>query len=180
MRMTELEKTIPVARLYELMTFDAETGLLTWRPKASGPGAAHWNTVHAGKPALRSKTATGYFAGRIDGRFFFAHRVVFAMTHGHWPVQFIDHENGVRDDNRPGNLRDVSQQQNQQNRQLASTNKSGVIGVHWSGPHGKWRASIKVKRKAQHLGLFSTVAEAAAARHTAEVKLGFHANHGRK
>ena len=178
--MTEIETRIPVERLHELLTLDLETGLLTWKPKAASVRAKHWNAVRAGQPALHSKTAAGYFAGRIDGCFVFAHRVVFAMTHGHWPAQFIGHENGMRDDNRPGNLRDVTQQENQQNRQLAITNKSGVIGVHWSQPHRKWRASIKVNRKAQHLGLFGTVAEAAAARHTAEVNLGFHSNHGRK
>lgn len=180
MKMTEIEARIPIARLHELLTVDADTGLLTWRVKTSGPRVAHWNAVHAGRAALRSKTAQGYLAGRIDGDFVFAHRVVFAMVHGYWPNQLIDHENGVRHDNRPCNLRDVSHAENQLNKQLPSVNTSGVIGVYWSQSHSKWRASIKVNQKKKHLGLFGTVAEAAAARLAAEVRLGFHSNHGRK
>ena len=178
--MTEIEARLPIARLHELLTLDAETGLLVWKPKFNGARFRHWNAVHAGRPALRHKTAAGYLAGRIDGDFVFAHRVVFAMVHGCWPAQFIDHENGARSDNRPCNLRDVSHAENQLNKQLPSVNTSGVIGVFWSRPHSKWRAAIKVNQKRQHLGLFSTIEEAAAVRHAAEKKLGFHSNHGRK
>lgn len=190
MRMTDIESNIPVSRLKQLLDLDPVTGNLFWKsrdasgfegtPKRSATALAnHWNVARAGKPALNCKTAAGYFSGRIDDKFFLAHRVVFALCNGHWPLQFIDHVNGCRSDNRPENLRDVSHLENQLNKQLPAVNTSGVIGVQWSAPHQKWRAVIKHQGKRKHLGMFASLEEAALARRNAEATLGFHKNHGR-
>ena len=36
-----------------------------------------------------------------------AHVIVFFLHHGRWPVGIVDHKNGIRDDNRPENLRET-------------------------------------------------------------------------
>jgi len=53
---------------------------------------------------------------------------------------------------------------------LYSNNKSGVRGVSWSKPRGKWEAHIWVDGKKCNLGYFKTIEEAAAARKAAEEK----------
>jgi hypothetical protein len=104
---------------------------------------------------------------------------VFALAHGHWPVYHIDHINGDPLDNRPENLRDVPASANARNAAVGKNNKSGVIGVRFHAPSGKWRAQIKHNYRARFLGSFPTKAEAIEARQKAEAEFGFHANHGR-
>jgi len=45
--------------------------------------------------------------------------------------------------------------------------------------NGRWRASISVANRQRYLGTFDYLAEAVEARKAAEVKYGFHPNHGR-
>jgi AP2 domain. len=51
-----------------------------------------------------------------------------------------------------------------QNRRMQSNNTSGVKGVGWDKGVSKWRAYIEVENKRKHLGLFTTLKEAAEAR----------------
>jgi hypothetical protein len=114
----------------------------------------------------------GYIEVRVFGCKIYAHRIVYAITHGAWPEKFVDHINGNRSDNRPENLRDVSNAENMQNRIGANANSvSGVRGVHWHKQVGKWCAAISPNGKYRHLGLFSSKEEAAAARAKAEAAL---------
>lgn len=116
---------------------------------------------------------------RIDGVACLEHRVVYALVHGSWPEQFIDHENGDTLDNRIENLRDVSNRENTLNRKLHKSNTSGTSGVNWNNTVNKWAASIKVNYKNIHLGVFTYIEDAIAARKDAEIKHGFHVNHGK-
>lgn len=102
------------------------------------------------------------------------------MTEGHWPLFEIDHENGIRDDNRFKNLRDVNHSKNQQNQIIATNNNSGVTGVHWYKTRSCWAAKIKINGKNKHLGYFHNLGDAAAARKAAEQSLNYHSNHGKK
>lgn len=189
--MTENEARISIDKLRTLLRLDAETGALYWLERSaasfsSSPlrspeyKANHWNSFRAGCIALNCITHDGYASGRIDGVFFFAHRVVFALHFGHWPNEFVDHISGDRLENRPLNLRDVSHLENHRNKSISCVNTSGVIGVYWSKQHDKWRASIKVDGKKHHLGLFQSIADAADARKIAEANFGFHQNHGKE
>lgn len=54
------------------------------------------------------------FPSEYGGRFA-AHRIVWKWVHGRDPRGVIDHINGIRDDNRIANLRDVSPIDNAQN-----------------------------------------------------------------
>ncbi len=101
------------------------------------------------------------------------------MVHDEWPRDQIDHINGVRTDNRIGNLRSVTSRENSRNLKLPTNNTSGRIGVMWSGRDSKWLAVIQVDGGKKHLGYFDNFEDASNARKAAELKYDFHENHGR-
>ena len=108
---------------------------------------------------------------------FLAHRVAFLLATGRWP-NATDHINGVRDDNRWGNLREVDHETNMRNVRLRKTNKTGVTGVHRRGG-GLFRAAIGSGEDRENLGSFDDFFQAVCARKSAEVRCGYHENHGR-
>jgi hypothetical protein len=89
-----------------------------------------------------------------------AHRVVYALTHGHWPPEHVDHENGVEAGNGIANLRPATHAENCQNLKINPRNTSGYPGVHWNKLERKWTAQIKAYGRNVYLGYFDK-AEAA-------------------
>ncbi len=175
------ELTFEIAN--ELMHLDPETGKLFWEKRdrkwfSRDHDHKNWNKRYAGREALATNNGHGYKRGAVFDKKYQAHRVVWLLHTGVWPKGLIDHKNGVRDDNRPSNLRDVTHLGNARNQGLRTTNKSGVTGIYWSKPHRKWRAQIFTGRRLKHLGYFETKCEAISARKAAERKAGFHPNHG--
>lgn len=172
----------------KLLRYEADTGKLFWRPRTpdmfiSGRTSAEsqcraWNSRHAGKEALTS-LSYGYFAGDICNRKYLAHRVSWLLVTGGWPVDTIDHINGIRTDNRIENLRAVSNAENHKNQKRPRSNASGVVGVSFFRRVGGWQASIMVSGRTIHLGTFVEFERAVAARKAAEIEYGFHPNHGR-
>lgn len=159
-----------VARLF---TYDRETGVLYWR-------------IRNGNHTRRNYVAgsikgnnNGYRRVRIKGKNYMEHRIIMTLCFGHIPENAeIDHTNHVRDDNRLCNLRFVTGSENSRNKSVSSKSTTGVTGVHFSKTRKKYVAQIKVNRKIMHIGMFDTLEEAAAARREAELKYGFHSNHG--
>lgn len=170
--------------LRNLWDYNPHTGTLTWlkRPasmfKREGDCAA-WNARYAGKPAFTTGHNKGYRTGAIFGRRYYAHRVAYAIYHGEWPDDQIDHINGKRSDNRISNLRAVTRQENGRNQKRYSTNTSGVTGVYWFKQTQKWVAQIIVNGKNIHLGYFDCFLAASMVRLKAEADFGFHPLHGR-
>lgn len=74
----------------------------------------------------------------------------------------IDHINHVGLDNRwSSNLRFVSGSQNKQNRRGAQRNsKTGIRGVSFHNPTGKWRVQVCVNGKRYYCGLFEDLKDA--------------------
>ena len=71
----------------------------------------------------------------------------------------------------PRHLRQVSQTGNQQNRRRPSTaNTSGHSGVYWDRRREKWHVQIMGDRKRHHLGYFTNLDDAIAARKAGEEK----------
>ena len=175
---------IPAADLHNLLTYDPDTGALVWKPRTVAMcvslGWCRWfNARFANKPAFSAVNSRGYLTGKLFGATISSHRVIWAMQTGQWPPDAIDHINGNRTDNRWGNLRVVTGQENQRNRKTGETNKSGVTGVSWDQKNAKWTAGIGVNGKTIRLGQFSNFDAAVAARKAAEIHYNFHANHGR-
>jgi hypothetical protein len=170
--------------LQQLLAYDPETGKLFWKARPtemfpSAKDAKTWNTTWANREAFTAVHHNGYFVGAVFAKNYRAHRVIWAMHYGEWPKGQIDHINGDKRDNRLGNLRCVTHQENGKNQKRRSTNTSGATGVDYVARLRKWRAQIKDGKKAVHLGVFPTFEEALSVRKAWEAKLSYHANHGR-
>lgn len=109
-----------------------------------------------------------------------AHRLAWYAMTGHEPQrdEQIDHIDGNGTNNAFFNLRLVSPQENCRNVRLRADNQSGKPGVCFHKRVGKWYAKITVSGKAIHIGYFENKNLAIEAREKAEIKYGFHENHG--
>lgn len=136
-----------------------------------------WNARFAGQQAFTASHSEGYRTGRVFGRNYFAHRIIWEMHFGDCSGHEIDHVNGNRADNRLENLRLVTRGENRKNIKRQTNNKSGAVGVYRRGT--RWGASIQQDKRLHSLGTFDTFDQAAAARKQAEARLNFHHNHGR-
>lgn len=154
--------------LHEALTYDAATGVLTWRVNRppshfkSKRGCSFWHTRYAGKVA-GNIGVRGYLVLNFDGKNMSAHRIAWIMTYGAIPNgKEIDHINGTKTDNKIANLRLATRSQNQGNILTRSTNTSGYRGVSWSKQRRKWYAQIRSNGRPRHLGFFSDIEDAAA------------------
>ena len=177
---------VDTAVLRRLLRYDPATGVLRWNRRTPSDFSARpewecrrWNTRYADRRAGSLCPAHGYINISIQGLTYRAHRVCWAIYYGVWPRFEIDHENGVRTDNRIFNLRDATRQRNMQNMKLNGRNTSGCPGVKWSVAEGKWKVQIGTKPRL-NLGTFVSLDAAIAARKAAEHKQGYHPSHGRK
>jgi len=144
-------------RVKALLDYDPATGVFTWRETVRGR-----NTV-AGAVAGCVSQKTGYRSVGIDGGKQRANRLAWFWMTGQWPERLVDHENGVKNDDRWDNLRHATKGQNNSNSRLKSNNRSGYKGVVYRKSMGKWTAQITVKRMHKHLGTFDTPEAAHAA-----------------
>lgn len=152
------------ARLKEVLRYDADTGLFTWRKTLN-------NRRPAGTIAgcLDSARLRRVFIG-VDGRMYLAHRLAWLYVNGVLPSQQIDHINGDSTDNRIRNLRQATNAENHQNlRRARNDSSTKLIGVRKR--FRKWAARITVDGHTIHLGTFKTAEAAHAAYLRAKRKL---------
>jgi len=156
---TNPKKPLPtVERLRELLRYEPETGKFFWLVDRT-------QNVKAGSEA--GSICGKYVQVGVDNVSIYAHRAAWALHHGAWPANDVDHINGAGRDNRITNLRDVSKDINLQNQRRARRDSgTGLLGASWYEKKGKFLAQIRVKGRTRHLGYFQT-AEAA---HDAYVK----------
>jgi hypothetical protein len=177
------EESLTQDLLKDLLDYDAITGIFTWKYREkryfkTDRAWSSWNSKYAQNEA--GSDSNGYILIGIFYVRYKAHRLAWLYITGRWPKNQIDHINGNGSDNRIENIRDVPQQENQRNASLREDNTSGVTGVSFHLMSGKWRATIRYDDKYVHLGTFGTKMEAVLARKQAEIKHGYHPNHGRK
>lgn len=151
--MNARDTDIPIELLRERLSYNPKTGVLTWR------SGGRWNRCR-GKRA-GSRNANGYVVVefKLDGvrRFVYAHRAAFALVHGRWPADEVDHAKGKS--NRFDNLREVTHAQNMQNLHLKRPlPQSGLRGVYRAG--SRWQAKIQRNGKRIYFGSFATKHEA--------------------
>jgi hypothetical protein len=172
------------AELRKLVSYDAETGVFRWRPRAelwfeSRRSFKVWNKSYAGEQCFHTPDTSGYATAVILGRLVSGHRIAWAIHYGEWPADQIDHINGDKLDNRIRNLRVVTALENSRNSKRPVNNTSGVVGVRYSKRLDRWLAAIGSGPTRQHLGCFTSFEDAVNVRKEAERKLGYHPNHGR-
>lgn len=124
-------------------------------------------------------TLDGYLQTSVDNVLYKNHRLIWLWHFGEWPSKGIDHIDGDPLNNNIGNLRNVTHKENGRNSKRGSNNTSGVSGVCFHKAKGNWCAYIHSDTGRQHLGYFSDWFEAVCVRKSAEVKHGYHKNHGR-
>lgn len=160
-------------RVMELLSYDPSTGEFRWKVRTS-------NRAKPGQTAgaVSTHSSKKYRRIMVDGKLYFAHRLAWLISYGQFPDRNIDHVDGNGLNNRLDNLRIATPSENCKNQRRRPDNTSGITGVSWYRAGQKWHARIAVNRRTIHLGYFSTKEEAVAARKAAEVRYGFHANHG--
>ena len=165
--------------LRQLLRYEAETGKLFWRHVAAShfgdsekrsASSIHkmWIAKYAGKQAFTAK-ARGYHTGKYAGQQMLAHRVIWAICHGAWPVDQIDHINRVRHDNRIVNLRVATPKENCRNKASNDCLSDIGVGVHFDHRSSTWGSRIYWLRERISLGSFDTKEEAQAARYGADI-----------
>lgn len=164
--------------LKELIHYNPETGVFVWQPRArkwfeSDRIWKAWNTRRAFRIAGYNAL---YQSIRINKKIYPAHRLAWLYVHGYLPEQ-VDHVKGETRDNRIVALEAADNASNHRNMKRQTRNTSGVTGVYFS--NRKWLAQICYRGKRLHLGSFWNPDDAIAARKAAEVRFGFHENHGR-
>lgn len=164
---------LPNKELRRLIDYNPDTGEMKWKVRIS-------NRFRAGSPALASVKNSGHLHGLIHRKPFHAHRVAWAIHYGEWPSGFIDHINGVRDDNRISNLRIVTRRGNAMNRRPNSGKSSGLPHGVSVRANGRYFAQIQHNGKNHHLGYFDSPEAAESAYVKAKHEMGFHENHGLK
>lgn len=160
--------TFTHAELSEVFHYDPTTGNITYKVDTMRKSIGDIATMRHNE---------GYLMMQIGGKQYLAHRIAWFLHHGDWPTGQIDHVDHVRTNNAISNLRDVVSRDNQLNTSKKKNNSSGHNGVRIL-PSGRYCAFIMVNRKQISLGTFDDIDDAVAARKAADVKYGFHGNHG--
>ncbi|WP_343545703.1 HNH endonuclease [Sphingomonas paucimobilis] len=164
------EAAISAERAREILSYDPETGIITWKLRdKQGKRNNVFNAQYGGKQAGKPNV-TGYGSIKLDGYDCASHRVAFLLHYGRWPTADIDHKDGDKSNNRIANLREATRAENNLNRSRYKRNKSGRAGVVERAP-GKWDAQISRSGKSYRLGRFDTFEAACAARDAAEADL---------
>lgn len=144
--------TISQAELKANLKYDKRTGVFTWKVQR---GRANAGDVAGG-------VTHGYVVIAICGTRYMAHRLAWLYETGNFPVNQIDHKNGIRNDNRFKNLRDVDVVTNAQN--IGSTKRSmrstGLLGAYVFKPRDCFVSYIRAGGKKINLGYFKSAQEA--------------------
>lgn len=140
-------KKLTHARLLELLSYDANTGVFTYRMCRGG---------HAEGSTAGWLDKQGYMAILIEGEWFSQQRLAWFYVTGAWPLGEIDHRNGVRHENQFSNLRECTRSENCGNRKAKYP---GFKGLSLSKKPGRFQAMLRDR----YIGTFDSVEEAAAA-----------------
>lgn len=137
---------LTAVRLRELLHYDPESGVFTWRV-ARGP-------IKAGNVA-GALQRIGYRVIRLDLELHYAHRLAWLYITDGWPAAEVDHIDGDKGNNRWSNLRDVAHKANCANQHVAQ-GSAGLLGAAWNKRSKNWRAIVTRDDKQIHIGTFPT------------------------
>lgn len=146
---------ITQTRLHEILHYDPDTGIFTWRPREGDISFGAWLV---GRRTGRVNAKSGYRYLEISGVRYLEHRLAWFYMCGEWPA-CIDHIDNNPTNNALSNLRDIPQRLNVARQR--SKNPFGK-GVHRYGKK-LFHATIMQDGVAHKLGVFKTPEEASAA-----------------
>ena len=156
------------AQVLELFRYEAETGLLIWRV-GKKVGQIAGRLQPARKFSTRSGMSLPYWQISVLGKTYFRAKLVWFYVTGEWPNE-IDHRDTDSLNDRWGNLREATRQQNNANRRVFRNNQTGCKGVHirpCAKDRIKYRAMISIDGKNRSLGDFADIESARSAYETA-------------
>lgn len=107
---------IDIEFLRSIIKYDSETGIITRTDRKNGNG---------------SYDKDGYLILKIKGKQYKSHRIAWYFHYGVSPAGVIDHINGIRDDNRISNLRDVEQSTNARDRLYKKNPITKCYGIYY-------------------------------------------------
>ena len=160
----ENEELITQEYLKSILVYSQETGNFIWKIRPA-------NHIHIGDIA-GSLHHTGYIVIQINKKLYLAHRLAWLYMTGNFPVNTIDHIDGINipNFNKWSNLRDITHQKNNFNKGINKNNTSGYKGVSWNKRNNKWQVEIGVNGKSIYLGYFVDIEEASDAYEKAKLK----------
>ena len=132
-------------KVKKLLNYNPDTGIFTWLKNRAGK-------ARAGTRAGTLKKS-GYIVIKFGGVEFFVQRLAWFYMTGEWPRGVIDHINGITNDNRWLNLRDVTQKVN-------SNNTLQFIHCVMLCKDKTYKAEIIINKTNYNLGYFNTEKEA--------------------
>lgn len=146
-------------RLKELLHYDPETGIFTWRI---------WRKNQVKPGTIAGYLQNGYVVIEIEGQPFKAHRLAIYYVYEYWPENNIDHRDRIKYHNWINNLREASSIQNARNAGNYSHNSTGIRGTHFCKTRKKYGAVIRVNAKVYTLGFYKCLDNAVCARFAGE------------
>lgn len=127
-----------------IWSYDSETGLISWRerPVEAFSSENHWKRFCEKSEGKICGTITkrGYVVVSYNGYQYYAHRIAWVVCYGEWPLEYIDHVDRDKLNNRIDNLRVVDPKKNSRNVSMSSRNSSGIVGVSYDESTEVWRA----------------------------------------
>lgn len=144
-----------LAHLEKNFIYDPESGELIRINKTA------WN-AKVGVPVGFVRT-DGYRALSFENKPVLLHRAIWLLVTKDMPDCFIDHANGIKDDNRWCNLRPATKAQNGRNQPARRDNKLGIKGVCFDKSKGKYLAQATHDKKHYFLGRYETAEDASKA-----------------
>ncbi|HBO2241547.1 HNH endonuclease signature motif containing protein [Pseudomonas aeruginosa] len=188
-RSNSVSKAQLIEEVARLLSYDGETGELRYcdAPREMFSTQSAWkrhSTFLVGKPAgsVLESGVCRYLKIQYQRKHLQAHHVAWFISTGQHVQDgwFIDHINGDGLDNRICNLRLVSRQENMRNKRLYRNKTIRIFGVlPIRGQRLRYEVRIGGEAGQERVGIFDDFFEACCARKSAEVRHGYHANHGR-
>lgn len=154
-----MQQRITAIELRQLLSYDSESGVFTWRHDRRSGQSHRIIHAHAGDEAGAVNARDGYRYIGVGHKLFPAHRLAWLYVTGEWPSGEIDHKNCSRTDNRFDNLRDVPRLINAQNRRRARKDSGTGLAGAFKSPKGcrlPFVSSIVANGKRKYLGQFET------------------------
>ncbi len=138
--------------LAEWVSYNPVSGLMRWKQSPN-------QRIKIGA-LVGGISDQGYLRFKLDGVEYRVSRAAWAITYGYWPNLLVEHQDGDKLNNRLGNLRLSTEQENMRN---AKARHDGLKGTTYRTDRDGWVASIRVDNKSTYLGTYGTEEQAHAA-----------------